>query len=442
MILVIDVDPAYELAGKQKYIIAIAPSDGSTAPDFFDLVTDPVAPISSSLAGAERGSVFRVNSTVGFQDSPGTEFYEKKESKTSNPNPTPTPPPPARDADIQIVSQYPPCSSTDPDCVGVVNVTLDKKLRQPKATVGVRNLKDIFGQPVTVEGSVEMTPAPPKGKDDASQYYQFSHTAARGSKPSVAINVKANSLPGFVSNFWLGRFLVQPDLAVDIGTIDFARKTDDSIRLGLTANRTFQNPHIQIVYGPGITYETNLGFKKNNLVGTFDSRFIPEGWYKTREMRRLNRAVELKKLSLDDIPASAFKFGRGLEFFLGMEAGGSLREQVFMNKAKTASIDVPRYSILRFRPRVHAFMEYDRFTLDWSGTLRLLGRTELVGEEQADKTLNMRRVRGARGLMETTLSFGIDESKHWNVAVTYKRGSQPPNFKHTNSVTTGFIVKY
>ena len=81
-------------------------------------------------------------------------------------------------------------------------------------------------------------------------------------------------------------------------------------------------------------------------------------------------------------------------------------------------------------------------TLDLSGTLRLLGRTEFVGEEQEDTTLNLRRIRGARGYMENTLSFGLDQSKHLNLAITYKRGSQPPNFKHVDSVLTGFVVKY
>lgn len=66
----------------------------------------------------------------------------------------------------------------------------------------------------------------------------------------------------------------------------------------------------------------------------------------------------------------------------------------------------------------------------------------MVGEEQDDKTLNLRRVQGARGYMETSFFFGLDQSKHVNLAITYKRGSQPPGFKHVDSVLTGIVLKY
>ena len=432
-VLAIDVDPSYPLQGGQKYVIAIAPAATPAQIAFYDLLTDPKASISNSLAAAERGSRFAVDSPVGLVSDASATFYEKREKAS----PQIVHP----DAHFNISAQNPGCTPDDADCIGRASVKLEKKLRQAKAIIGVNQLTDVFGQAVSAEGSVDIS-TPPKGKDDASQYYQFNHLGARGSKPSVSINVKANSLPGFVSSFWIGSFLAQPDIAVDVGTTDFAKKTEDSIKLGLITSKTSLSSFGQIIFGPGIAYETNWGFKKNNLIGNFDSRFIPNGWYKTREIRRLNAAAADQKLSLDDIPLSKFKWGRGLEFFLGAEAGGSLRDQTFSNKAKTTSIPVPRYSIFRFRPKLHGFIEYDRVTLDWSGTLRVLGPTELVGEEQPDKTLNLRRVHGARGLMETTLSFGLDESKHLNLAITYKRGSQPPSFKHFESVLTGLVLKY
>lgn len=432
------------LAGDQKYVIAlISPpkNDSSTAKvdKFMELLTDPKATISSSLAAIDRGRVFTVDSPIAFQNSPNAQLIERRE-KPLEPSDMGV----VHDAKIEISSQNPACSDDDPDCIGRVSATLDssRRLRQAKATVGIKNLTNIFGQPVAVENQVDASSPPPKGKDDAAQYYQISHKAGRGAKPSVAINIKATTLPGVVSSFWIGDFLAQPDIVFDVGTNEFARKSDDTIRLGMLTTKTFLSSFGQIIYGPGVTYETNLGFKKNNLVGNFESRFIPVNAFRTREMRRYDRAARDKALSIDDIPSSAYKFGAGLEFFLGLEAGGSLREQTFQNKAKTATLGVPQYGIFRFRPRVHTFIEYDRLTLDWSGTLRVLGRTEFVGEEQPDKSVNLRRVRGARGYMETTLSFGLDRSKHLNLAITYKRGSQPPNFTHTNNVVTGFIIKY
>jgi hypothetical protein len=355
-ILMVDVDSSQALVGGAKYVIALALVSDPSKVGFFDLVTDPKATIASSLAAADRGRVFTIESPVALASDSGAKFYEKREkagTEVAHPG-----------ADFQIASKDPACSPDDVDCIGRASVTLDRRLRQAKATVGVKDLTDVLSQTVSAETPVDISPASPKGKDDASQYYQINHQASRGSRPSVGINIKANALPGFVSSFWIGRFLAQPDIVVDIGTNDFSKKTDDTIKLGMTTTRTHLSSFGQIIYGPGVAYESNYGFKKNNLLGTFDSRFIPDGWYNTREMRRLKKAVDNNKLSLDDIPTSDFKFGTGLEFFLGLEAGGALRAQDFFNKAKTTSIEVPRYSIFRFRPRIHAFLEYDRLTLD------------------------------------------------------------------------------
>ena len=430
-LLDINVDTARPLQGGRKYVIAIATATGVGQTGYFDLVTDAKATIVNNAAAALRGSNFTVKTPVTLTSGAGATFYEKKDNVETT-----------KDANIHIPNPDPSRAAEDPDTIGVATVQVKSRLRQGRATIGVKDLTDVFGQTVNAEEPVDLSP-PPKGKDDALQYYQFNHLGASGAKPSVVINVKANSLPGVVSSFWIGNFLAQPDIFADTGTNDFARKTDDSIRLGMTTTRTSKSSFGFILYGPGFSYETNYGFKKNNLVGNFEARFIPVGWYRTREMRRFEKAAESGELALDKVRASDFKFGRGIEFFLGMEAGGSVREQEFFNKAKTTSIPVPRYSIVRFRPRLHAFIEYDRVTLDWSGTLRVLGTNELVAEEQPNnRGLNLRRIDGARGIMETVLSFGIDESKHINLAITYKRGSQPPNFKHTHSVLTGFVIKY
>lgn len=131
-----------------------------------------------------------------------------------------------------------------------------------------------------------------------------------------------------------------------------------------------------------------------------------------------------------------------MEFFFGLEAGGTPTEQVFKNKTKTQSVDVPDYAIFRFRPRAHAFIEYSRLTLDLSQTLRVLATPEYVGEELPDQSVRLRRVMGLQPYLEVTGSVGIDAGKHFTFAVTYKRGAQPPSYPHVNSVLSGFILKY
>jgi len=149
-----------------------------------------------------------------------------------------------------------------------------------------------------------------------------------------------------------------------------------------------------------------------------------------------------KYQSLEDVPQSKFKAGYGFEFFGGLEAGGSLRQQLFQSKAKKAKIDVPRYSIFRFRPRLHTFFEYDRFTFDVSEAFRILATPEYVGEELSDTLVRLRRVSGIQSYTEVTVSYGLDPAKHLSLSITYKRGAQPPLFQHVNNVLSGFTIKY
>ena len=130
------------------------------------------------------------------------------------------------------------------------------------------------------------------------------------------------------------------------------------------------------------------------------------------------------------------------EFFFGLEAGGALSDQVFQNKKKTASLNIPSYAIFRFRPKVHAFIEYQRFSLDWSGILRGLLTPEYVGEELPNTTIRLRRITSWQAYMELTAAYLIDPSKHVSFTVTYKRGAQPPSFPHVQTISTGLTLKY
>jgi hypothetical protein len=326
-----------------------------------------------------------------------------------------------------------------------------KKLRQAKATVGFAPksgqapLTNILQQQVKVGESIDLQPTP-VGKDDASTYFQFNHFAGVGSKPGYAINIKEKTFLFLDRDLYAGDYLIQPDILVDIATNSLAKKTDDTIKIGFTATKTslrgIEDFWQGTKFGPGITYETNRGFHKNNLLFTFDTNPLLKGLYKSREVRRYQAAADQGKTSVSDIPESKYKGGGGLEFFFGLEAGGSLSDQTFQNRKKTTSLNIQQYSIFRFRPKVHAFVEYDRFSLDWSGTLRGLLTPEYVGEELPDGTIRLRRITSWQAYSELTGAYVIDPSKHIAFTVTYKRGAQPPSYPHVQTVSTGLTLKY
>jgi hypothetical protein len=456
------------LQGDKKYILILRSS-----PDAIDMFIEfstegkgegaatTKGAIAPSLAGTELGRTFTVTSStnspamvttspdnpklrktypvtaaiaISLKNKPDLALTEKREV---NGNLIP------HAADVSIQEQ------SSPETAGEINVSLKggKKLRQAKAIVGLaprenspqknEPLLNVLSQEIKTTDTLDLQP-PPVGKDDASQYFQISHFAGVGTKPGYSINIKEKTFLFLDHDVYAGDYLIQPDILIDIGTNNFARKSDDTIKLGVTGMRTVGWFRL----GPGFSYETNRGFKKKNLLFTFDTNPILSTLYQSREARRYRAAAKAGKNSLSDISEGAFPWGGGIEFFFGLEGGGSPSDQTFQNKKKTANLNVPSYSIFRLRPKVHAFAEYRRLLLDWSGTLRGLLTPEYVGEELPDTTVRLRRVSGFQAYMELTGGYVIDPSKHVSFTVTYKRGAQPPTYPHTNSVSTGITLKY
>jgi hypothetical protein len=402
--------------------------------------TNSSASVTVSPATAAR-QTFTVPTAIAFANPlPQLDLVEKRDQNTVIPH------------DIYKNGSF--GTQNNPEETGSINATLSggKKLRQPRAIVGVapKNgqppLTNILQQQVTVGEAIDLQPTP-VGKDDALTFLQFSHIAGVGSKPAYAINIKEKTFLFFDRDLYVGDYIVQPDILVDIGTNNLAKKTDDTVKIGFTATKTALRDDYKkffqgIKFGPGVTYETNRGFHKNNLLFTFDTNPLLKGLYNSREVRRYQAAADQGKTSVGDIPESNYKWGAGLEFFFGLEAGGALSKQTFKNQKKTASLNVPQYSIFRFRPKVHAFVEYDRLSLDWGGTLRGLLTPEYVGEELADGTIRLRRVSAWQAYSELTAAYILDPSKHIAFTVTYKRGAQPPSYPHVQTVSTGLTLKY
>jgi hypothetical protein len=420
---------------------AIAPNGTSAELGRVFVVTSSTnSSASVTISPTTNRRTFTVPTAIALSNQPALELTETRGSKTVINH--------SIDKDGDYLTQ------SKPEETGVVNVELTggKKLRQQRVTVGVApktgqaDLKNVLQQVVKVGEPIDLQPAP-VGKDDATSYIQFSHFVGVGSKPGYSINIKEKSFLFLDRDLYAGDYLIQPDIVVDIGTNNLAKKTDDTIKIGFTGTKTWLRKDSErflqgLRFGPGVTYETNRGFHKNNLLFTFDSNPLLKDLYQSREARRYEAAAKSGKTSISEIDERDYKWGGGLEFFFGLETGGSLNEQTFQNKKKTTSLNIQQYSIFRFRPRVHAFVEYDRFSLDWSGTLRGLLTPEYVGEELDDGTIRLRRVTSWQAYSELTASYIIDPSKHIAFSVTYKRGAQPPLYPHVQTVSSGFTLKY
>ena len=466
----LELNLAQPIEADKKYILLLRTASSPAVIDMYvEFSTEAKGVIAPSGASAELGRVFVVTSStstpavvtvspadpanrkrhnvtpsIAFASAPRLSLTEIRDGATishklEDDNP------------INLADQ------TNFEVAGTANVEMagGKKLRQSRAVVGVAPksgqspLTSVLQTPVKVGEPIDLQPVP-VGKDDANTYFQLSHFAGVGTKPAYAINIKEKTFLFFDRDLYAGDFLIQPDILVDIATNSLARKTDDTIKIGFTATKTFLRTGDEgykklfqgIKLAPGVTYETNRGFHKNNLLFTFDSNPLLKDFYQSREVRRYKAAAEEGKNSVTEIPEGHYKWGGGLEFFIGLEAGGALSSQTFQNKKKTTSLTVPQYSIFRFRPKVHAFVEYDRFSLDWSGTLRGLLTPEYAGEELADGTIRLRRITNWQAYSELTGAFLVDRSRHIALTITYKRGAQPPNYPHVQTVSTGFTLKY
>jgi hypothetical protein len=332
-----------------------------------------------------------------------------------------------------------------PENFGLFKVTFKDRTRLTgKRTLKIDGLVDAFDRPQSIIGDVEFT-LPPKGKDDAEQYYQVSHKVSPNAKPSFLVVIDAHTLPGLDSDFFIGNFLVEPNIEVDIATREFQNESNDKIRLGIQATNAYlfgvlPSKRWALQLGPGFTFETNRAFDKNNLLATFE--VAPHlRTYRSREMRKAVADANLKP----GMPARSleeFKTGYGIEFSAGIDAGRNINSQEFQNEDETQSIEIPGYSIFRVRPNLHAFVEYKWFTLDLSETLRILAVKEAVGRELEDGSVEVRRLRGARNYFELTASIAFDPEKHYSIATTYKRGSEPPEYDDVDTLVTGFVIKY
>ena len=115
-------------------------------------------------------------------------------------------------------------------------------------------------------------------------------------------------------------------------------------------------------------------------------------------------------------------FGFGFDAYLALEAGRTVRIPEGTGQEHR--------DVLRLRPHLHGFVEVGRLTLDLSSSLRYLLVEETGGAE------------GFHPYTEATLSLAFDAAKHLALAVSYKKGSEPPLFVDVDRYSAGIVAKY
>jgi len=345
-----------------------------------------------------------------------------------------------------------PCQALDPheanpEAYGRLQVQLkNDRLRQPKATVAVEGLRNLFADDIKAQNDVTLG-AVPKTKDDSIYYLKFDHQAGPGAKPGYAIEAKIAPLLGAPQ---FGGFVWQPAINMDIGSGTVSNvKVNDTIipSLGLTSLYRFDSTVLEAIrVTPAISFETNKEFNKKNLIydqdfqfliGFLDSSRLVRAWQKYKILQAQTGNEDLK------FSTDFANWGGGIKLFLGSELGGALESQAVKASKSTAVVMIPTYGVARIRPKFSGYVEYKRISLTLSVLPRYLFATEYATRESTDgKTIRLMAASGFRPSGETSLSIGLDESGHVSFTTTYKLGSQPPTFQSTNTIQTGLLLRY
>lgn len=444
--------------------------------------TEAKATLSKALAGPAVGSDFTLLSTVALRPvvcgtagppchtdprapapAPGAtpaavRFYEVLHKAQVDPNNPSSTKAPEKDkyydakvdlpAPVDLGCPIPGATLTrapSPADVGRVQFFLkEDRLTTESAILGVSGLQNIFCKDVVVDPDQSVALAKvPKGKDDATEYFKLSHSAGPNAKPTWQADTKWQPLLGYSARLY--HYL---NLTTDIGG-GKGVNVSDLVHIGYFADHTFAQPNWRgfVRIAPGVTYETNREFSQQN--GLFDGEveFRLDTLY--RPLKERSRILYLRKAQaagLKPDQVAPARFGGGLQFFLGAEAGRSFVDVTTSNKSSTASVSTTPYNIVRTRPRMRAFLEFSRVSFELNAVLRYLDLEEqsgkIVNPDDSKSPVILRRPRGFRPYGDCSVNIPLDRGGHISLNVKYKLGSQPPTFNKVNTVQSGLQVAF
>lgn len=315
-------------------------------------------------------------------------------------------------------------------------------------------------QAITAEGEIKIASAPKP--EDARVSVTTATIAAVHQKP--VFDLTAKLVPFRIWTVRDTKWRWEPTLTVDIGggetksansvtaeplnfIRDFVQKpativedsqSDIPTYAGWRKTPPFRLSNIRLILGP--KGEFDRSFKRKNILGTMRFNF---------EFHRWRALIAQQRAMIEnDVPDKA-AFVEGLDSgwdivpFIAVEAGGHVNnETVALNE--TLNVFVPRHKIFRTYAGVSAIFEKKiivPMTLTFDETLMHLAATELIGFT-TETAAELRRIRGFHPRSVVTWGIAFDQTKHYNLVVTWENGRKSPNFEYLNKLTTGIKVLY
>jgi hypothetical protein len=364
---------------------------------------------------------------------------------SSLPSETPT------EADLQAV---------DPEEVGIYDITFDTLFSTPLIP-GPVNFKTIFGNSPKVDPKSRFSPKKAPATKDASQYYiNFNWAAGVGTVPAWVLDGQISP------KLWMWEgFAFAPLASADVGNNKLSGQTyTDTIDFGFTSQKPFffrYKPELvleELLFTPGVKYETDKEFDRDNLLATADLKYYFRGLYRTQSLVTLQRyygalqQYQTKKKAggpgsdtlyqpqVDDFRPPLI--GYAVDFHTGIETGGALTDTTVDATTGKATADLPSYSIFRFVPQVDGLLELWKFSFNANMTGRFLALTENTVVQTPSNALVLTRINGWKGIGTLTTTYNLDSLGHFALNVVFKDGFAPPTYKRVNAVQAGILIKY
>ncbi len=336
-----------------------------------------------------------------------------------------------------------------PEDLGSFLLTLDKANKDTQQIpLSVADLVDFSGKGVKLDSKSQLVPEKAPANKDASNYYiNFNYAAGKGSKPGWVLDGKVAPVIGKLYH----GYQISPSASADVGQNQVGSLTyTDTIDFGASLVHMYRpSDFLQgFLVSPGITYETDREFDRNNLLATPDFRYNFIGLYNPRQRRSLNKfSRELEIAEANKIPWTRANskpaiFGYVLDFQTGFEIGGALKDTIVKASSGKATLPLPSYNIARIVPQVHGLLECGRFSVDATAYVRYLATTENTVLERQDHSLFLKRLHGWNSYGVISGSWNFDPAGHFAFTVSYKDGFAPPKFSRVNTVQSGITLKY
>jgi hypothetical protein len=310
---------------------------------------------------------------------------------------------------------------------------------------------DILSGSIRAKGSYA-APSPPLTQSAATYYAKFDGQAGVGQKPGYIL--EATAAPKLANLGGQYYFLFNGNADLGFGSSDTA-KISDMIKLGFGVTRYYSRSRIE--FEPLLQYETDRHGSHRNLLFDGEAQYFGKNWRRSIAQRNYDEYARRVLAGGNDAPkdpkeVNVYHSGLLFETHLGTELGGALSSDTVKSSDKKTSVMLPSYDIARIKPSVNATAEYRQVSLTATVTPRYLFTHENVTREvtipnpaSATSTIQsiyLSRTTGLRTLGNLTFLWALDAPGHLSWSVTYKVGSEPPNFNHVNQVETGLVLIY